>query len=168
MTAEALVQSFERVTDDDGEVLQVKVDEVGGPLLTLDNYVPCGDDSPPLSTDFAAIKPATGRGNAQAVGYLDPQNKGKALGGEKRTYARNANGTVVAEIWAKGNGDVFITSLASGGKINLNGVEIDQQGNITAPGDVTAMSGSPGTSVKLSTHLHPTGTGPSGSPTPGT
>lgn len=168
MTDVAQVQSFERITDDDGESVEVKVDEVDGPLLTLEHFAPCGDDSPPLPTDFAAVKAATGSGTAQAVAYQDPKNKGKAAGGEKRTYARAADGTVVAEIWAKGNGDVFITSLQAGGKINLNGVEIDQQGNITAPGDVTALNGSPGTSVKLSTHLHDSGTGPTTSPTPGT
>lgn len=169
MTDVAQVQSFERVTDDDGETVIVKVDEVDGPLLEPENFVPCGDDAPPLPTDFAAIKESTARGTTQVVGFVDPKNKGKALGGEKRIYARDPDdGSVVAEGWLKGNGDIAFTSIKSGGKITLNGVEIDQQGNITAPGDVTAMSGSPGTSVKLSTHLHPTGTGPSGPPEVGT
>lgn len=180
MTDVAQVQSFERVTDDDGETVIVKVDEVDGPLLEPENFVPCGDDAPPLSTDFAAIKEATARGTTQVVGYVDPKNKGKALGGEKRIYARDPDdGSVVAELWIHGDGsfdltaiksgaDVRISTLQSGGVIDLNGVKIDAQGNITAPGDVTAMSASPGTSVKLSTHLHPTGTGPSGPAQAGT
>jgi hypothetical protein len=169
VTDVAAVESFERVTDENGEAVIVKVDEVDGPLLEPENFPPCGDDAPPLATDFAAIKEATGRGTTQVVGYQDPKNKGKALGGEKRIYARDPDdGSVVADIWLHGDGTIEITSIKSGSSINLNGVLIDQQGNITAPGDVTAMSASPATSVKLSTHLHPTGTGPSGPPQAGT
>jgi phage baseplate assembly protein gpV len=40
------------------------------------------------------------------------------------------------------------------------------KGAITADGEVTAMATGPG--VKLSTHIHPTGVGPTGAPTPGT
>lgn len=166
MTDAAAVQSFERVTDENGEAVEVKVDESGGPLLTLEHFAPCGDDAPPLPSDFAAVKDATGTGTAQAVGYQDPKNKGKALGGEKRTYARDADGNVVAEIWAKGNGDIAITSLKSGGKVNINGVEIDKQGNITTPGDMTVKKGA--AQVTLSTHVHNTGVGPSSPPNPGT
>lgn len=169
MTDSAIVQSFERVTDDSGESVEVKIDEVGGPLLTIENYVPCGDDAPPLDTDFVAVKEAAGRGTNQAVGYQDPKNKGKALGGEKRIYARDPDdGSVVAEIWLKGAGTIALISIKAGSSIELNGVLIDQQGNITTPGDVTAKNGSPATSVALSTHKHGSGTGPTSAPLPGT
>lgn len=43
---------------------------------------------------------------------------------------------------------------------------VDVTGDVTVTGEVTAKSMT--TPVNLSTHLHPTGVGPSGSPTPGT
>ncbi len=48
--------------------------------------------------------------------------------------------------------------------ILANTVSIDDGGNVTAPGEVEGSA----LGVKLSTHLHPTAMGPSGSPTPGT
>lgn len=161
-----IVQLFERVVEDGAPLVEVQVDAGGGELLTLEQVDPCGDDSPPLPGDYVAISESTGSGAARTAGFADPKNPGKALGGEKRLYARDAGGTPVAELWLKGNGDIAITSIKGGSKITLNGVEIDQQGNITTPGDVTAKLGA--APVRLSTHQHPTGVGPSGPPTPGT
>jgi hypothetical protein len=162
-----IVQSFERVTGDDGQLVDIIVDTGGGRLLTLEHVTDCGDDSPPLAGDSVAISESTGQGAARSAGYVDLKNAGKAIGGEKRIYARDPDdGSVVAEVWLKGTGDIVLTSIKSGSKIILNGVEIDQQGNVTTPGEVTAMLGT--APVKLSTHLHPTGVGPSGAPTPGT
>lgn len=166
MTDSAPVQSFERVSDENGEAVEIKVDPVGGPLLTIENFPPLGDDAPPLSTDVAAIKEATGTGTAQAVGYQDVKNKGKALGGEKRMYGRAPDGTVAAEIWIHGDGLVEITALAAGGRYKIGKVEIDADGNLTTPGEITAKAGTPAL-VTLTGHIHPTGTGPSGPATPG-
>lgn len=165
----AVVAAFERIADDNGNGVEIKVDQADQTLLTLENFPPLGDDAPPLAGDFVAIKDSTGRGNSQAVGFIDSKNAGVALGGEKRIYARDpTDGSVVAEIWLKGAGDIAITSIKAGGKITLNGVEIDQQGNITAPGEVTAMAATPATKVTLSHHMHATaGTGPPSPPTPG-
>lgn len=161
------VQSFERVTKDDGTELVEVVVDIGQPSpLKLEHFSDSGVDAPPLAGDLVALAESTGQGALRTAGYADPKNQGKALGGERRTIARDADGVPTAEVWAKANGDVSITSIKAGGKIILNGVEIDQQGNIKAPGDVTAMVET--APVKLSTHLHPTGTGPSGAPTPGT
>ena len=166
------VQLFDRLTRDDGaELVEVKVDAGGGELLTLEHVADCGEDSPPLPDDFAAIAESTGAGAVRSAGYADHKNKGKALAGEKRIYARSPDGAVAAEGWLHGNGDIEFTSIKSGGKIILNGVEIDQQGNVTVPGkidstgEVTTMAA--GAKVTLSKHLHPTGTGASGPPTPG-
>ncbi len=81
---------------------------------------------------------------------------------EHRTYARDADGVITAEIWSRANGDVEIVSVKAGGKVKINGVEIDQQGNITTPGEVTAKADT--VPIPLSAHLHPTAMGPSGPP----
>lgn len=162
-----IVQSVERVVRDDVPLVEVRVDVGGGEPLTLEHFDSCGEDSLPLPGDCAAISDSTGSGAARAAGYLDAKNTGEGLGGEKRIYARDPNTKEpVAELWLKGNGDVAITSIKAGGKLILNGVEIDQQGNITTPGDVTVKKDT--APVTLSTHLHNSGTGPTAPPTAGT
>jgi hypothetical protein len=173
-----IVQFFERSVKDGVPVVDVQVDTGGGRLLTIDHEGSSGSDCPPLAGDYAAISAATGAGAARSAGYTDPKNAGKALGGEHRSYARDPQtGEAVCEVWLKGPGRVVITALKagadielstkpSGGVIDLNGVKIDANGNITTPGEVTAKLGS--TPVKLTTHQHPTGVGPSGPPTPNT
>lgn len=105
-----------------------------------------------------------------------------AIGGSKdRRYQRDvqvgevaihAFGDNAAIVLLKPNGDVTVSNangsieLASGGDVTINGVVIDTSGNITAPGEVTAMDGP--ASVGLSTHMHGTAMGPSDAPTPGT
>jgi len=163
----AVVTGSERVTDDNGHSVDITADQAGEQLLTLADYPPLGDDALPLPGDFVAVGDMTGNGVARASGYVDTKNPGVALPGEKRIYARDPDdGSVVAEIWLKGAGDIAIKSIKAGGKINLNGVEIDQDGNITAPGEVTAKAGTPAL-VTLTQHTHPTGTGPSGPAIPG-
>lgn len=165
----APVLDVERTTDEDGTPsVEVKVD-LGGELATLEHFASPGEDSPPLpDVDVAAVADGVGTGALQSAGYADTKNPGKAEPGERRTYARNSSGTVTAEIWSKANGDVEIKSIASGGKIILNGVEIDQQGNIKAPAEITAMGMTPATAVTVSKHMVPSPFGPLGPPLPGT
>ncbi|MCA9610256.1 MAG: hypothetical protein KC619_31890 [Myxococcales bacterium] len=91
---------------------------------------------------------------------------------EAGEVAIHAFGDDAPTILLKPNGDVTVSNangsiaLASGGNVTINGVVIDTDGNITAPGEVTAMDGP--TSVSLSTHKHGTAMGPSDAPTPGT
>lgn len=166
----AEVKSIERSSDDGVHGVDVQVD-AGDEEVTAEHYGEPGVDALPLPGDQALLQAAEGAGAETVSEYLDPKNEGKSLPGERREYARDADGNVAAEFWIKGNGDVAITSIKAGGKIILNGVEIDQQGNITTPGDVTAVAGTaevPLPGVKLSTHLHGTGVGPTTGPTPGT
>ena len=163
----AVVAAFERVTDDNGNGVEVKVDQADQTLLTLENFPPLGDDSPPLAGDFVAIKDSTGRGNSQAVGYIDPKNPGVALGGEKRFYARSpTDGSVICSGWLHGDGLIEFESLKTGVAFKFGLVTIDDQGNILTPGEITAKAGTPQL-VTLTQHTHPTGTGPSGPAIPG-
>jgi len=164
----AIVDSSERVEDDDGVSLLVKCDPGGDALVTAQHFDSAGVDAPPLPGDSVALEDSAGAGSEQVAGYADTRNAGKAEPGERRTYARDSSGEVVCEIWAKGNGDIDIQALKAGAKIRLGKVEIDQDGNLTTPGEITGMAATPATAVKLSTHIHPTGVGPSGPPQPGT
>ncbi len=168
------VSHCERVTK--GEVPAVEVlvelgDDENPETVTAELLLEPGVDALPLPGDEVMIEEAEGQGETTANAFADPKNMGKAAAGEHRTYARDASGEVVCEVWCKADGTVAVTSIKSGSKLNLNGVLIDQQGNITAPGEVKAMAGTPEAplpGVKLSTHLHGTGVGPTTAPTPGT
>lgn len=78
-----------------------------------------------------------------------------------------SGGSNQSTITMDADGNITVSS-AAGRKVTINTVEIDANGNLSAPGEVTAKSGSPGTSVKLSTHLHGHPMGPTSGPTPGT
>ena len=172
MSRIAIVISSERVIDEGAHALDVKCDPNDGETLTAAHFADSGDDSPPLPGDTVALEDSTGAGAEQVSGYIDPLNAGVALPGEKRIYARDEDGNIVAEIHIKRSGSILIENgegtfeIADSGTVTINGVTIDPDGNINAPGDVTAKADS--TPVKLSTHLHPTAMGPSGAPTPGT
>jgi hypothetical protein len=179
-----LVDQFERDVEDGGHVVNVQVDFGGGNKATTELFQSAGVDAPPLPDDAAIC--VDGDGSDACVGFADTKNEGKALGGELRFYARDENGVPVSEVWLKRDGSAELTGIKCGwkivggsdGTITLNGATIDTSGNLVVPGDasvkgaakingeVTAMAS--GAAVKLSTHQHPTGVGPSGPPTPGT
>lgn len=173
----ATVVSTKRLLDEGVQVVEILVDTGGGNNVTVDHFDGAGEDALPLPGDLVALEEGDGTGNLIAVAYHDSKNAGKAANGEKRFVARKADGTIVSELWLKGDGAIEVNGLVNGGALKLdpsngtwscNGVTFDKQGNIVAPGEVTGMAATPATAVKLSTHLHPTGTGPSGPPQPGT
>lgn len=163
-----LVQSFERVTADDGTPLvDVTLDAGGGELLTIEHVDSCGEDAPPLAGDYAAIGESTGQGAVRSAGYTDAKNAGKALGGEKRIFARDPSGAVVAELWMNVTEKVVdVQALVPGWRYRFGKLEIDEDGNLTTPGEITAKAGTPQL-VTLTQHTHPTGVGPSGPAIPG-
>jgi len=170
MSRVAAVLSSERVTDDDGHGVDVKCDPGGNPI-TAPHFADAGDDSQPLPGDFVALGDSSGSGGEHVSGFADVRNEGKAKPGEKRIYARDASGAVKIELWLRGDGSLVIDNgsgqveLAKSGDVTINGVVIDASGNVKAPGEVTAMASA--VPVKLSTHFHGTGVGPSSPPQPG-
>lgn len=112
MSGVALVLSTERVSGEDGHGVDVKVD-VGGDPFTADHYAGAGDDSPPLPGDTAALAESAGSGQEHVTGYADTRNVGRAAAGEKRIYARNPSGAVVADVWLKGDGTVHVITAAA-------------------------------------------------------
>lgn len=144
---------------------QIKGDPGGGASFNADYHQPPGIESVPVDGDFFSCMDGAGSGNQVACGFLDFNTEKSTNPGEIRIYARSNPGEIACSIKLGADGSIDIQSIKSGSKINLNGVEIDQNGNITAPGEVTAKSTT--TSIKLSTHLHNTAMGPSAPPTIG-
>lgn len=173
---QAVVIDTTRTTNEGVQITETRVDTGGGNVVTADHFEAAGDDSLPLPGDYAALADGTGKGAVEALGYHDGKNAGKAAPGERRIYSRKLDGTVVLELWFKGDGRLEINGLVNGGSIvldpsdgsvTLNGTKFDKQGNVTAPGEITAKAGTP-VSVTLSQHTHGSGTGPTTPPTPGT
>ena len=111
----------------DGE--DVKVGLGNDNNVTAKHFNAPGDDSHPLPEDYCALSPSTGTGRQAAVGYIDYSNKSKAAPGEKRTYARNASGEVVCEMWMKNDGSINVSTQASGADVIINGVRIPADGS---------------------------------------
>jgi len=168
------VSHSERITKDGVPVVLIYVelgDENQPETVTAEMLAEPGVDALPLPGDEVMIEEAEGQGETSVNAFADPKNAGKAADGERRTYARDGSGEVACEVWCKADGTVAIKSIKSGSSLDFNGVLIDQQGNITTPGDVKAMAGTPDAplpGVKLSTHTHGSGVGPTTPPTPGT
>lgn len=102
------VKSFERVSDEDGEGAQVICDPGDGNAVTAEHYQAAGTDAPPLAGDYAALEGA--QGEEVAVGYADPANAGTAAPGEHRTYSRDGDGAVVAQLHLMADGKIVLTS----------------------------------------------------------
>lgn len=172
----AELKSFARTTDAEGaHVSEAQIDPGGGANVTAVHFACAGDDSHPLPGDFVATTPSAGAGAEQVVGYLDPKNAPQAAAGEKVIYSRDpADGAPIAVVWLKNDGTIVIENgngsieMAPGGDVTINGVTIDTNGNVTAPGEVSAMALTPATAVSLSTHLHTAPGGATSAPTPGT
>lgn len=161
----------ERVTKGDGTpAVEVRVQVLDDDdAETAELLLPPNVDSLPLPGDEVVLEDSEGSGSSTATGFADAKNAGKAAGGEYRAVGRDpSTGAEVVEVWCKGDGSFEVNPLVPAYKIKLGKVEIDELGNITTPGEITGMAGSPATSVTLSKHLHPTGVGPSGKPQPGT
>lgn len=154
----AVVLSSAHVVDGGGHGVDVTYDPDGGRNATAPSFTSPGVDALALPGDSVALEDSSGTGCEQATGYADTANAGKAAPGEVRLYARDSSGAVVLELWLKGDRSMHVTNglgsfeMASNGAVTINGVTIDALGNISTPGDVTALSDS--VPVTLATHVH--------------
>lgn len=134
----AVIMSFTRTIINGVTASIVKLDPGGGPLVTAEHISDPGDDSYPVPGDYAVIDPQNKTGRYTVSGYIDPNLNPKSDTGEKRIYARDNNGEV-AEVWLKNDGSIVVSNgsgnieLLANGNIDLNGVIIDTNGNMTVP-----------------------------------
>ena len=161
-----VIKSFIRTVRNGANVTDVKCDPGGGAISTKEHSSAPGDDSFPLLTDIAISVPVPGSGKEAVVGYLDPLNEAGAESGEKRIYSRQADGTIVADVFLKNDGTIVaendnavleispdgsailtngpgVFSMQVDGTFDINGLTITPAGEI-----VTALG------VDLDTHTH--------------
>ena len=152
MGLRAKLLSFVRVIRNSASISDVKVDTGGGVNVTAEHFAPAGDDSFPLTTDYAYVSPVPTSGGFVVVGYIDPKSAPKAQAGDKRIYARKSDGLLAVEVWLKNDGSVVIANdsgsfeMEAGGDVIINGAKI------TTDGDVITASG-----VSLDNHPHAQG-----------
>jgi len=156
------VLSFIRAVKKNGvNFSEVKSDPGGGDNSTSEHFSAPGDDSQPLKGDFIALMNIVREGGKAVIGYLDPKNPGIAEEGEKRIYSRDSEGNVVAEVWLKNDGTTEVKNgeitfilnpdgshklnnssgsfeLLANGDVNINGVIIKANGDVTTPGTIVA------------------------------
>jgi hypothetical protein len=144
----------ERVQSEGAEVTDLKVDMGGGDIVSVQLICPPGVDALPLAGEYVDFERSSGSGVGVANGTYDPKLEPKAEPGEIGFVARDALGSVVTQVYLRKDGTARIV-----GNVSI-------EGDLTVTGEVTAKSGPQ--QVTLGGHLHPTGTGPSGAPTPGT
>lgn len=114
----AKVLSFLRTLRNEAWVSDVKVDRAGGDNRTPEHYADPGDDSFPLSGDYAATGNFEGNTRSAVIGYLDPVNEPKAAAGDKRIYARDAStGVLIVDFWLKNDGTAITEN--KNGRITL-------------------------------------------------
>lgn len=165
-----LVLSFIRGTFGRAKVTDVKCNLGGGEVVQAQHFSDCGDDSPPLASDYALLVETPRSGTVGTAGYVDPVNEAVAAGGEKRIYGRDSEGKIVNSIWLKGDGTIveqnqkvtktmspdgsYLVSNGAGsfgllanGNFVVNGVTIDITSLIVTPSDVQAGT------VSLKDHL---------------
>lgn len=109
-------------TDKNGDrVSEVTVDPGGGANISGDNFTPIGEDSQPLTGDFAVIIPISGTGVDAIVGYMDRDNDQKSRAGEKRIYARDGGGVSVVELHLKNDGSAVLSNDNNSVTLKVNG-----------------------------------------------
>lgn len=168
MGLRGIIASVVRVVRGATTVSEVRVDSGGSINATGEQYGPPGDDSQPLPGDVALLQRAEGTtGGYDTVGYIDPDNAPQSDPGERRLYARDTTGAIVATVWLKNDGTVLVENAAGSmellpdGRVDANGAIIRTSGDVEVP----YPGPPPGLVVSLVNHVHP-GSGSPPTPTP--
>jgi hypothetical protein len=140
----------------------VKVDLGSGQVVTAQWSTLPGDDTRPIVNDSVYLGALPGSGRWVVLGGIDPKDTRDAGAGERRMYARDSGGDLVAAVWVKSDGSVIITTGAGDHEFNADGsVDFANGASITAAGDVLTKLG---ISLQTHTHLSSSPGNPSGPP----
>jgi hypothetical protein len=111
------VLSFLRITKNEANQSELKLDPGAGANVTASYFAPVGDDSVPLATDYALTTDTPQTGGVATVGFADTVSEPVAVAGETRRYSRDAEGATVAQNHLKADGSVVTSN--EGGSITL-------------------------------------------------
>lgn len=173
----AKVLSYLQTERNGTKISDVKVGTGGGVNSTCEEFTDSGNDSQPLPDDKVVLIEIKRTGGKVVVGYLDPKKQQKAKAGEKRLYARDAEGEEISQVWLQNDGTITVNNekltfeitpdgalsatngngsfnLADNGVFTVNGVTIDTDGNIDSPATITANDDVVADDISLTKHKH--------------
>ena len=152
----ARVLSFTRVVVNGVRSSDVKVDPGGGANTTGKHFSDAGDDSHPLTTDYALLVGTKQSGGSAPAGYADPINDPVAAAGEKRIYGRNFSGVAINQVYLKADSSVIISNA-------LGAIELKADGSVDINGAIISPLGAIQTALgrDLDTHVHAINSGSS-------
>lgn len=179
------ILAYIRITDADGlKKSEIKCDMGFGANanITREHFQGANTDSVPLKGDFSISTGVHGTGASAFVGFLDPNQNQTSGPGEHRIYSRRADGTEVAELFLKNNGQATLSNdngsvtlaadgsssmmnpsgcikLMADGSVDINGFIITARGAASSPLSLSAPSIS-AAGLELAGHFH-TSTAPS-------
>lgn len=152
------VLAFARVVRNSAQTSDVQLDPGGGPNITGQHFAPPGDDAFPLSTDYAYSAPTPQAGRFATLGYIDPKNAPVAQAGEKRIYARKADGTVAVQLWLKSDASAILSNALGRIELKANGdIVFNDVITIKANGDVILANSLLLAGKQIAGHQHPQG-----------
>lgn len=99
-------------TKRDVTVRVIKATMRAGENVLAELFAPAGDDSPPLPGDMGFFADNSQTGGRSCLGAIDQVNEPLAAPGERRLYARDANGAPVVVIWLKADGTLELNGDA--------------------------------------------------------
>jgi hypothetical protein len=126
----------------------------------MEHLQPLGDDSKPLPQDDGWSDRTSENGNDVYFGAFDYDNK-IAEPGEKRTYARNADGNPVSHVYQKKDGTIIIANDSYSKTISPDGSWVETNGSysksVNADGSWSETNGAYTKSVEASGAMTETG-----------
>jgi len=149
-----------------GERIKALAD--AGDINEMEHLQPLGDDSKPLPQDDGWSDRTNQSGGDVYFGAFDYENK-IAEPGEKRTYARDADGNPVSHVYQKKDGTIIIANDSYSKTINPDGSFVETNGtyskNVSADGSFTETNGAYTKTVATSGEVNINGfvIGPDGS-----
>lgn len=174
----AKILNFVSVRRNNANINDVTIKSGGGVNMTAEHFGGAGSDAQPTVKDYAYLAMNSGTGRHVVIGYLDPVNEGQAKAGERGILGRNpSDNTILCRVFVRNDGSIEIDNdnggflLMPNGTVNINGVTIDVNGNITSPANITAqnsvtaqniigMASVSASGKEMSNHTHPAGTPP--------
>ena len=123
---------------------RIKAVADAGDINEMEHLQPLGDDSKPLPQDDGWSDRTNKSGGDVYFGAFDYENK-ITQPGEKRTYARDADGNPVSHVYQKDDGTIIIANDSYSKTINPDGSFVETNGtyskNVSADGSFTETNG---------------------------
>jgi hypothetical protein len=159
------VLSFERVTRNEANLSDVKIDVGGGEILTAEYAHGPGDDDHPLPDDYVLAVQVPGSGRLVVAAFVEPDAQQTAQAGERRMYARDANRAEIVQFYLKNDGTAVMSNANGTFELRPDGsykgnnasgfFELEVGGDFVANGAKMKTNGDVVTSDGVSLRDHP-------------